>query len=679
MEKYIEDTLVCPITQQIFKDPVFADDGHVYEEQAILEWLQKNNESPMTRKKITNNVRPAHFMRGLVDKFLEENPDHKKYQFREFEPHGKNKNQVFDLLISNNFTELLHYTDFILNDQRDSEVFMKHLFENCVDENVIEHVLNKSKDVNCTDVNKWRPFHYIFKHCPYDLIKKLTNKYKNKWSLYDSEYSNLIKANYSDPNLYEIVIESDRDKNMIYDIVKYLIVLGVDINTYDSSYGGYVPIHFAIKKKYAKIVELLVKSHANLELTTSYGYSTTIIYACRYGNLEIIKYLFDAGCSLTDEDLKHYTPLLSICRYQPLDTIKFFINYYKSRQVNIKSYHRCYEDLYYHPLGTILNRDIPDEFIMELYSSQLYLGQDCPHCITRALSKSNRNNYIIKFIISNLKIDVNNNTDTYNGWYLIHYIIRYCDIVMFKHFLNNVDNIDLNCKNDSGETPLIFALRYGSADIIEYLLDFKSVDVNISNNFNISPLMIAFITPGVDSGIIKYLIKKTKNLELSNSVDNRRAINYALEHCQDINIIKYLTRRKVNMNFSDKNGNPVAFYIFKNKNPDAIRYMISRRRRLGVSFNRTNNKGESLLHYVAKYINGEALALFLQNLKKMKYKIDLEETVTASTCEKSPTTGIYKTVKNEINIIDYCSKRLDSHNKAFGTSYSIAEYGVLKN
>ena len=39
---------ICPITQEVMKDPVICCDGHSYERNAIMRWLQNNNTSPMT-------------------------------------------------------------------------------------------------------------------------------------------------------------------------------------------------------------------------------------------------------------------------------------------------------------------------------------------------------------------------------------------------------------------------------------------------------------------------------------------------------------------------------------------------------------------------------------------------------------------------------------------------------
>lgn len=41
-------SIVCPITYEVFEDPVVASDGHTYEKAAILEWVKNKGTSPLT-------------------------------------------------------------------------------------------------------------------------------------------------------------------------------------------------------------------------------------------------------------------------------------------------------------------------------------------------------------------------------------------------------------------------------------------------------------------------------------------------------------------------------------------------------------------------------------------------------------------------------------------------------
>lgn len=40
--------LICPITHELMIDPVFISSGIAYEREAIVNWLQHNQKSPMT-------------------------------------------------------------------------------------------------------------------------------------------------------------------------------------------------------------------------------------------------------------------------------------------------------------------------------------------------------------------------------------------------------------------------------------------------------------------------------------------------------------------------------------------------------------------------------------------------------------------------------------------------------
>ncbi|CAF0780593.1 unnamed protein product [Adineta steineri] len=74
--------LVCPITFALFHDPVVAEDGHTYERSAIIDWIQRNGTSPLTRESITiAGLRPNHIVKTLVNEFRENLSKH-DYKFK---------------------------------------------------------------------------------------------------------------------------------------------------------------------------------------------------------------------------------------------------------------------------------------------------------------------------------------------------------------------------------------------------------------------------------------------------------------------------------------------------------------------------------------------------------------------------------------------------------------------
>ena len=50
------DSFICPINQTLMEDPVITPYGTTYERSAILNWLQKNNTDPLTKKRLTKDM-----------------------------------------------------------------------------------------------------------------------------------------------------------------------------------------------------------------------------------------------------------------------------------------------------------------------------------------------------------------------------------------------------------------------------------------------------------------------------------------------------------------------------------------------------------------------------------------------------------------------------------------------
>ena len=61
------DDLICPITLRIFRNPVLAADGHVYERSAIVRWIMEHGTSPLTRQPLNvNELQSDDYLRNLA-------------------------------------------------------------------------------------------------------------------------------------------------------------------------------------------------------------------------------------------------------------------------------------------------------------------------------------------------------------------------------------------------------------------------------------------------------------------------------------------------------------------------------------------------------------------------------------------------------------------------------------
>ena len=67
----IQGDWLCPISQEIMKDPYIAADGFSYERKSIESWLQKSTISPMTGARLSNNnIIPNHALRNTIQQYL---------------------------------------------------------------------------------------------------------------------------------------------------------------------------------------------------------------------------------------------------------------------------------------------------------------------------------------------------------------------------------------------------------------------------------------------------------------------------------------------------------------------------------------------------------------------------------------------------------------------------------
>ncbi|UJR15021.1 hypothetical protein I4U23_001997 [Adineta vaga] len=75
-DSFLNSAVTCCITKAILRDPVLAADGFTYEREAILNWFEQSNRSPMTNQELENKeLKPNHAIRSILQSLAE---THKK-------------------------------------------------------------------------------------------------------------------------------------------------------------------------------------------------------------------------------------------------------------------------------------------------------------------------------------------------------------------------------------------------------------------------------------------------------------------------------------------------------------------------------------------------------------------------------------------------------------------------
>jgi hypothetical protein len=147
----MENLLICPISHEIFKEPVIIDDGITYEKYCILKWFNKNNTSPITGLQVSKKIIDNTIIKLLVDEFLTEHPESREKQFKPIYSFLEFKNMCITYIQDKKFYKLFDFVEFDLQDSS-----LNELFNNCNDEKIINHVINNkiiNDNVNINDIN----------------------------------------------------------------------------------------------------------------------------------------------------------------------------------------------------------------------------------------------------------------------------------------------------------------------------------------------------------------------------------------------------------------------------------------------------------------------------------------------------------------------------------------------
>lgn len=69
MSSNFKDEFICPITNELMKNPVMTKDGITYEKEAIMDWLKKNSSCPVTRKPLCKeDLFPNYSLKRIIEK-----------------------------------------------------------------------------------------------------------------------------------------------------------------------------------------------------------------------------------------------------------------------------------------------------------------------------------------------------------------------------------------------------------------------------------------------------------------------------------------------------------------------------------------------------------------------------------------------------------------------------------
>lgn len=300
-----QDEIYCPITGQIFFEPVIASDGQVYEKTAIHAWFKTHNSSPITKSTIINkNLVDCFMMKRIVDSAFKTNPELRKDQFFCINPY-----RLVTLIKKGDIEQACSLinkdtNDTIIFDNKDDiDVLLKS-------DQVMDSIIDNKKRI-CSIQNMCIIFHAI-KICSEEIQKKLVTT---------CGMDDLIMR-----NKYKVSALHMAARQSSFEIMKLIIDRGVSVQ--EVTYVNNNVLHYAChdpSNEGVKKVEYLIKKKINLKSINSNG-STPLHVASKYSSPDTCRLLIEHGAVINSLD-KHQThPFHNACRYNTDKVVDIFIN-----------------------------------------------------------------------------------------------------------------------------------------------------------------------------------------------------------------------------------------------------------------------------------------------------------------------------------------------------------------
>lgn len=293
-------SITCPLSHEIFFEPVIGPGGFTYERDLIEVWLEQKGKCPITHSKVKKwKLIPNISMKTLVNDVLENNPDLKDdvylplYRFE----------IVKNIMTEGNYNKLKNYKKYKL-----TKLFKRdqlRVLRKC-DNDIIKHIIDHSNEY---EKGTYKAIHNICKYTNPEIIKHLVEKGVNL----ESTTKSLKRP------IHYVCINQDLEAFNI------LVEKGVDIHCKDKD--GFQSIHYAAREGKVDILKRLIELGANINALNDEHCLTPLMLACRNDHIECINVLVNqTDINLSLEDVDQWYAIHFACKYSRPDAVRYLLD-----------------------------------------------------------------------------------------------------------------------------------------------------------------------------------------------------------------------------------------------------------------------------------------------------------------------------------------------------------------
>ncbi|KAK6187123.1 hypothetical protein SNE40_005216 [Patella caerulea] len=365
-------------------------------------------------------------------------------------------------------------------------------------------------------------------------------------------------------------------------LVQKFVDSGVDFNIQNGK--GKTPLFIAVRHANEDVVRVLIRNKCDVNLRggrTKEPPLKASIHRYVKGKKSLSTMLLTAGCEVNSCDVDGVTPLMIATRYRNTDLIKTLIQ--KGADVNARDKrgrtvcHYCFHSgvVRYPSSRRIYSLD-PSLDVLEYFNT---LGIDA--------LKENKNNALLCNVLSCSdftsldyllgKQIIFNELNEF-GENILHHLVRARDFKM-DYDLEKliVDGVDINQRNQNGDTPFMVAAFMMNIKCMEALSKIKGRELSLTNNKGHNSLHLCII--GFSCNEIN---SKTSDLSVS---DNHKLY---------LNCVRFLLERGVRVNQRDEHGRTPLMLAANSNDSYLVKILLD----VGADVTVLDNSGKSAIQYI---------------------------------------------------------------------------------
>jgi len=243
----IHEHFICPITYKLYRSPVIASDGQMYEKSAIKKWICEKKISPITNEDLTDKFVKCSIVKNFINNVLCNVKNKYEPEYVKNYEHNANVEKIKKIITSKKYEKLIKYIKFDLKYFHTNGGAIENLVKTATPE-TIKYFIDNTVNIESIFEDGWKIIHMIFRSATSDIIKYLIDKNVD-----------LEHKTQRGMKPLDFLIEN---KKADVEIIQYAINKGIDLISFDGKNNK--PIHRAFQSRSLDIIKLMLKQNINI-------------------------------------------------------------------------------------------------------------------------------------------------------------------------------------------------------------------------------------------------------------------------------------------------------------------------------------------------------------------------------------------------------------------------------